>query len=129
MNLNFCAKNNYFWILLNVSFTSKIAILCKYNTSKNLKIAEFWKFKFTILLFFLKIQLLDTIWDFLTVWKKYQIFQIIVAASLFLKIQWRPGLFHVPDTQMDQTFTVSAQNLQNEVITNYCEWQHEWFSC
>ena len=54
--------------------------------------------------------------NFAKLFMNVDIFQIIVAASLFLKVQWKPGLFHVPDTKMDQTFTVSAQNLQNEVF-------------
>ena len=78
----------------NLNFRAKIVILCQYRTKNNWKLLNFdnfwreiskskrnqcvifiiidWflaqKFKFTILLFFLKNEFLDTIWDFLTVW-------------------------------------------------------------
>ena len=89
-------KTSFLWIFLNTwfawiiwIFAPKIVILCKYRINNNWKLLNFgcensksnrnqriiitlidWflarKIKFT---FFLKIEFLDTIWDFLIVWK------------------------------------------------------------
>ena len=41
--------------------------------------------------------------------------KIIVAASSYLKIRWKPGLFYKSETKMDSNFIVTSKHLHNQV--------------